>query len=119
MRGNEGRPQDDGAEVPADAAPIAVAAEVEASDAAAVADVTADADAESAAVKALALNGAQVEAAKGIVLSVGTGELPKSAAAAMLKTFFNIPADVVASLLASVVEGANAQADDAQEPTHA
>lgn len=119
MRGNEGRPQDDGAEVPADAAPIAVAAEVEASDAAAVADVTADADAESAAVKALALNGAQVEAAKGIVLSVGTGELPKSAAAAMLQTFFNIPADVVASLLASVVEGANAQADDAQEPTHA
>ena len=49
-----------------------------------------------------ALNGAQVQAAQGIVESVALGQLPRETGIQMLINFFNIPADLAAKLMGTV-----------------
>ncbi len=56
-------------------------------------------------VAALALNGAQVTAAQGIVEATATGRLPRSSALAMLTAFFAMPEEQADAVLGSVGEG--------------
>lgn len=51
---------------------------------------------------AVALNGAQVQAAQGIIVSVSRGELPRETGVQMLIQFFNIPADQADQLMGPV-----------------
>lgn len=48
------------------------------------------------------LNGAQVEAAKAIIMDVAAGVLPKSAGSTMLEVFFNLPRPIVDELMANL-----------------
>jgi hypothetical protein len=56
-------------------------------------------------VSALALNGAQVTAAQGIVEATANGRLPRSSALAMLTAFFAMPEEQADAVLGSVGEG--------------
>lgn len=51
---------------------------------------------------AVALNGAQVQAAQGIIASVAKGELPRDTAVQMLVQFFNMAPDAADTLMGSV-----------------
>ncbi len=51
---------------------------------------------------AVALNGAQVQAAQGIILAVAAGQLPRETGVQMLVQFFNIPADEADTLMGPV-----------------
>ena len=62
-----------------------------------------DVDAEQ--VSALALNGAQVTAAQGIVEATAAGRLPRSTAVAMLEAFFVMPRETAEAILGNVGAG--------------
>jgi hypothetical protein len=51
---------------------------------------------------AVAMNGAQVQAAQGIVTSVAKGELPRATGVAMLVQFFNMPEDAAEKMMGEV-----------------
>jgi hypothetical protein len=51
---------------------------------------------------AVALNGAQVQAAQGIITSVAKGELPRSTGVQMLVQFFNMAPDAAEALMGDV-----------------
>jgi hypothetical protein len=51
---------------------------------------------------AVAMNGAQVQAAQGIVTSVAKGELPRETGVAMLIQFFNMPPDAADAMMGEV-----------------
>ena len=51
---------------------------------------------------AVALNGAQVQAAQGIITSVAKGELPRSTGVQMLVQFFNMTPDAAEALMGEV-----------------
>ncbi len=48
------------------------------------------------------MNGAQVQAAQGIVQSVAKGELPRDTGVAMLVQFFNMPEDAAEKMMGEV-----------------
>lgn len=52
-----------------------------------------------------ALNGAQVQAAQGIVESVALGQLPRASGVEMLQSFFNIPPDQAEAIMGTVGRG--------------
>lgn len=52
-----------------------------------------------------ALNGAQVQAAQGIVVDVAAGKLPRSTGVAMLIEFFNLPSDKAEKIMGEVGRG--------------
>jgi hypothetical protein len=54
---------------------------------------------------AVAMNGAQVQAAQGIVTSVAKGELPRATGVAMLVQFFNMPPDAADAMMGEVGRG--------------
>ena len=56
-------------------------------------------------VSALALNGAQVSAAQGIVEATAAGRLPRSTAVAMLEAFFVMPRAQAEAILGTVGAG--------------
>jgi hypothetical protein len=51
---------------------------------------------------AVAMNGAQVQAAQGIVQAVAKGELPRATGVAMLVQFFNMPEDAADAMMGEV-----------------
>jgi hypothetical protein len=51
---------------------------------------------------AVALNGAQVQAAQGIIMSVAKGELPRDSGVQMLVQFFNMPFEAADALMGEV-----------------
>ena len=62
-------------------------------------------------VSELALNGAQVTAAQGIVEAAAAGKLPRSSAVAMLEAFFVMPAETAEMILGPVGRGFTPAAD--------
>jgi hypothetical protein len=54
---------------------------------------------------AVAMNGAQVQAAQGIVTAVAKGELPRATGVAMLVQFFNMPPDAADAMMGEVGRG--------------
>ncbi len=73
-----------------------------AADAPAPDGVVTEATAETAAVQAVALNGAQVQAAQGIVQAAAEGQLPRESAKAMLSLFFGLSETDAENILGSV-----------------
>lgn len=71
--------------------------------------------------EATVLNGAQVSSAQAIVLAVAEGKLPRDAGIAMIKTFFNLTAEVATEIMGSAGLGTvttpNKPEGGAVEPT--
>jgi hypothetical protein len=76
--------------------------EAPATDAAPSESVAAAATAAGQPASAVALNGAQVQAAQGIIQSVARGELPRETGVQMLVQFFSIAPDQAESLMGPV-----------------
>ena len=64
--------------------------------------IAATAVASGQSASAVALNGAQVQAAQGIIVAVSRGELPRETGVQMLIQFFSIPADQADQLMGPV-----------------